>query len=139
MSKLTPENEKLLRSYKNITKALSLSPNSREYFEFKKMMSEEELTVLRHLKKEVSQQNHLTNKINGTVSATNRGRKKAKEAEAARMEPMTTTEPLTLEASSNTATSEATTEPPTLPSTAMTTESCLTVDQPVDNQLPKEV
>jgi len=41
MSKLTPENEKLLRSYKNITKALGLLPNSREYFEFKKMMSEE--------------------------------------------------------------------------------------------------
>jgi hypothetical protein len=82
MSKLTPENEKLLRSYKSITKALALSPNSREYFEFKKMMTDDELTVLRWLKKEVSHQNHLTNKINGTVSTTNRGRKKKEQTVA---------------------------------------------------------
>jgi LEA14-like dessication related protein len=82
MSKLTPENEKLLRSYKNITKALTLSPNSREYFEFKKMMTEDELMVLRWLKKEVSHQNHITNKINGTVSTTNRGRKKKEQSDA---------------------------------------------------------
>ena len=87
MSKLTPENEKLLRSYKNITKALTLSPNSREYFEFKKMMTEDELTVLKWLKKEVSHQNHLTNKINGTVSTTNRGRKKKEPTDAPVAEP----------------------------------------------------
>jgi hypothetical protein len=118
MSKLTSENEKLLRSYKNITKALGLSPNSREYFEFKKMMSEEELTVLRCLKKEVSQQNHLTNKINGTVSTTNRGRKKAKQADAPASEQTATTETI-----DNTTTSEA------------TTELSLTVEHPLENQI----
>jgi hypothetical protein len=94
MSKLTPENEKLLRSYKNIAKALGLSPNSREYFEFKKMMSEDELTVLRWLKKEVSQQNHIANRINGTVSATNRGRKKKEQTDAPVAEA--TDQPMTL-------------------------------------------
>ena len=97
MSKLTPENEKLLRSYKNITKALGLSPNSREYFEFEKMMSEDELTVLKWIKKEMSQQNHIANRINGTVSATNRGRKKKEQADAPVAEATTATnEPPTL-------------------------------------------
>ena len=98
MSKLTPENEKLLRSYKSITKALALSPNSREYFEFKKMMTEDELTVLRWIKKEVSHQNHITNKLNGTVSTTNRGRKKKGNADApvtlAEASPLAGTEPI---------------------------------------------
>jgi len=78
---MSPEAEKLLRSYKSITKALALSPKCREYFEFKKNMTEDELTVLRSLKKELSVQNLINNKINGTVSSTNRGRKKKGEAD----------------------------------------------------------
>jgi hypothetical protein len=89
MSKSTPESEKLLRSYKNISKALALSPKCREYFEFKKNMTEDELAVLRSLKKELSVQNHINNKINGTVSSTNRGRKK-KEVDAPVIEPVVT-------------------------------------------------
>jgi hypothetical protein len=82
MSKLTPESEKLLRSYKNISKALVLSPKCRDYFDFKKLMTEEELTVLRLLKKELSVQNHINNKINGTVNSTNRGRKNKAQTES---------------------------------------------------------
>ena len=111
MSKLTPENENLMRSYKNITKALSLSPKSREYFEFKKMMSEDEMKVLRQLKKEISLQNHLTNKTNGTISA-NRGRKKTIQTDAPATELTTTN-----------ATNDS-------PATNATNDSPATVDQP---------
>ena len=61
------------------------------------MMTDDELTVLRWLKKEVSQQNHITKKINGTVSTTNRGRKKKENTDApvtlAEASPPAVTEP----------------------------------------------
>ena len=143
MSKLTPENENLMRSYKNIAKALSLSPKSREYFEFKKMMSEDEMTVLRYLKKEVSQQNHLTNKTNGSVITNNRGRKKTTKPDApvaeqpdapvAEQTAKTTNAPTTEQATTNAPTTEqATTNAPTTEQTTThaTNDPPATVDQP---------
>jgi hypothetical protein len=144
MSKLTPENENLMRSYKNITKALSLSPKSREYFEFKRMMSEDEMTVLRFLKKELSQQNHLTNKTNGSVITNNRGRKKATKPDASVAEQTTTTTdapvaepttdaPTTEQTTTNAPTTEqTTTNAPTTEQTTTTNETSdplATVDQ----------
>ena len=131
MSKLTNESEKLLRSYRNISKALSLSPNSKEYIEFKKLMSEDEMMVLRQLKKEISLQNHLANKTNGTISA-NRGRKKTIQTDAPATELTTANAQATELTTANAPLLELTTTNATndSPATNATNDSPATVDQP---------
>jgi hypothetical protein len=95
------------------------------------MMSEDEMMVLRLLKKEMSLQNHITNKTNGTVSTNNRGRKKATTPDAPVSEHNNNA-PIMQQADAH-----AEQKPKMINRAPWWNQS--TTDEPLENQLPKMV
>ncbi len=78
MTKTTPDNEQLLKSYKLVNETFNALRNSKTYREMKMSMNENELFVLSSLRKERAITNHLLNKSNGTVNTARSGRNQTK-------------------------------------------------------------
>jgi hypothetical protein len=72
---------KTLMSFNRISRAMNAKVNSKEYHELKKQMTENEISVLRHLQHVRSTSNYRNNKLNGTV--TKRGKASTSNAEEA--------------------------------------------------------
>ena len=76
MTKSTPDNEQLLKSYRLINQAFNALRNSIVYRELKQTMNDNASFVLATLQRDRAFNNHLLNKNNGTVNQARSGRRK---------------------------------------------------------------
>jgi hypothetical protein len=81
MSENTQEVKNMLRTFELLTKAITISPNTKEYNDIKKQMTKEEKVVLKHLQQARSLERHNANKQNGCAKKVPRTKKQKTEVE----------------------------------------------------------
>jgi hypothetical protein len=68
---------KTLASFNLLTRALNAKANSKEYYDVKKQMNDNEISVLKHLQHVRSTANYQNKKLNGTIARRGKHTRKA--------------------------------------------------------------